>query len=784
MKKALALLVLAALAALLWTQWLRQDAPARPATNQPAAPVPASGHTAAAKPGAMNERVPVGPPAPGETATTGTLHVRVLWSDGSPGGGVRLTIEPTLGDAFPLEAVTGSDGTATVTDLTPGDGLVRLDWRQGEKFAITAGQTTECEIKVPPGVDVHGIVVDEEGQPVPTARIWLSTFRGGDEGQDCGPVNTDGTFVVRSVPPSPQRFFLAATAPGKRTSTLTRVAGKAGETQDVRIELRYPGVALIGRVFLPDGRPAAGARVLVGIRAVTNAWDQERFTREYRPPVDTRCDERGSFRADGLSPGSSVQVWLRHEAAAPRLQSVQLLTDRDLVVQFDLFVGATIHGQVTDAAAEPVGGLAVTARSDALFDLHRGDGFFFGPQWAHSSATAAADGSYEIAHVAAGRVRLDVAQTEPRRSAATTLPVKDKETVTWDAVLTAGATIQGHVVTEQGVALAGWSVHASNLATGRDALTDARGHFELADCDDGPWRVSARSPDAFAKVPAAVKVGVRAGTTDLRLVVPLRAIPDATMVGKLRLADGSVPPKAGISYWREGGLAIDTVPVDKDGSFRIGLLPAATYRVRALFEHTRGPWTDAFALRQGETLDLGTLQAPATGSVIATVRDAAGKLLDGVECQIVESLEGLDTAFAGGRTKAGTARIDGLAPGDYRLRITGRDQPVVNAPFTIAEGKETAVDVTVPDSVACMLHLQPPSEGAPLQIAFTWSRDGTVFLQHSDWWRANSELVLPRRLVPGDYDIAIASETGKREVNRFTVRAGDADGKEIAIKLP
>jgi hypothetical protein len=44
--------------------------------------------------------------------------------------------------------------------------------------------------------------------------------------------------------------------------------------------------------------------------------------------------------------------------------------------------------------------------------------------------------------------------------------------------------------------------------------------------------------------------------------------------------------------------------------------------------------------------------------------------------------------------------------------------------------------------------------------------------------------VLPRRLVPGDYEIAITSETGKREVKRFTAAAGDADGKEIAVKLP
>jgi len=89
----------------------------------------------------------------------------------------------------------------------------------------------------------------------------------------------------------------------------------------------------------------------------------------------------------------------------------------------------------------------------------------------------------------------------------------------------------------------------------------------------------------------------------------------------------------------------------------------------------------------------------------------------------------------------------------------------------------------MPASVPCNLRLQPPI-GGPQWVAFTWSRDGAVFLQHASMWSSREDLVLARRLVPGSYEITTTGETGRVQRNPFTIATTDPAGREIAIKLP
>jgi hypothetical protein len=721
-------------------------------------------------------------------ATTGALRVRVAWPDGSPGAGLWLTVESHLDAPFAPErrVTTGDDGIARIPELPPGNGQVRLDWRCGAQFTITAGQTADVEVLVRAGIDVEGIVVDAAGQPVPTARVWLSRYGDGDEGEELGPVAADGTFRVRAVGVG-GAFFVAAVAPGFRQSTLTAVLGVPDTTQQVRIELREPGLTLLGRVFRPDGTPVAGARVLVGKRSGGRPWQRESVWRYHRPPFAGRSDAEGNFRADGLPLDVPLDVWLRAEGCATSRQVVQFATTGEHAISFTLARGAMVSGTVTAAPGASPAGAHVIAYPVSL-GIVGGETMSAAPAWALDSTPTAADGTFRLPHVTAGATRLEARQMKPRRIATTTIELRDGGELVWNAVLDAGASIRGTVQDDQGRPLVGWEVQsgAAGPDANRQAVTDEHGRFELADCGDVERRVLVMAPGAFAKFPSAVQLGVRGGNHDVRLVVATQHVPSSTLTGKVRRSDGEVLGQALIHLVVPGTLKHEVAAADPDGTFRIGLLPSGTYRACATCDGDRNtPWTEPFELRAGATLELGTFEFGPAGSAMATVRDAAGKLLDGVAVHVIDTIEGLDTPLSVGRTQAGIVVFPPvLAPGEYRLRVVDRNQPVVNAPFTVQANVQTAVALTVPQSILCELRIAPPSRGGLQAISFAWSHNGKALQQHTDWVYNQTDRLLQRRLAPGDYELYITDSAGQVAQNRFTIAVNDPACREIAIRQP
>lgn len=789
MRKVLALVLAAAVVALLHrVLW-------PPARIEPPPPAgagrggqPASGARAAepGQAGADRPTVRLAQPAlPAPSA--GDLLARVLWSDGTPAAGLWIVVEPafrTAGAWQHREAITGADGSALVRGLAPGEGQLRADWRCGKAFAIVAGQTAECSVRLPAGVAVHGIVVDGAGAPVPAARIWLSRPGSGDEGQEICGVAPDGTFALRDLPV--RGCFVAALAPGHRVSPLVRIGGAAGGTQQVRIELREPGLALCGRVWAPDGRPAAGARVLVGDRAPMVAWHRAAATAGRRPPVERRCDAQGRFCADGLEAGDTATVWVRAGNSATLRREVQLPAEGDGDVELQLRAGALVRGRAADPGGAPLGGVAVQAHSDAVHDPDAEEAAFAGPAWALSWASSAADGSYEIAHVGAGAVRLTARQDRPPRSAAAAIRAEDATQVQWDPVLTAGACIRGAVV-RGSQPLAGWTVSAASAqraAAGRRATTDAQGRFVLEDCGGHGWRLAVLAPGAFHLEPSAVRTGVRAGAAELRIEVPAGAVADARLAGRVAAADGGSLTDPELCWWRAGAVSLRHAPIAGDGEFAVGLLPAGRYRVRLLAERERGAWSEPFDLRAGEIRDLGTLRPAPCGGVRAMVLGADGRPLEGAECRIVARLGEIDQVLASVRTGRGAAACAGLPCGDYLLCVRGAELPSVQVPFRVEARRQTELAVTVPAGVACRLRLSPPSGGAPQLLSFGWTRDGALAEQDVEYWLADTETVRVLRLLPGSYELAVTGESGRRAVTGFGVPADAAAAVEVAVRLP
>jgi RNA polymerase sigma-70 factor (ECF subfamily) len=789
-KKTMLMVALAIVAAGTWFAWPRPEL-RRPSTNVSApattaamATLPHDEHAPAGVVPAT-ERVAVQPPA---APRTGSLRIACRWADdGTQAGGVLLTVKPlAIRDGGLLErtTTTGTDGRVMVADLPPGKTMVSAE-RGGElPVGVVAGRVIDAELVIPVGVDVRGRVVDEHGAPVPTARVWLSGHRNNYcDGQYVTKVDAHGSFVLRSV--EPERF-VSADAPGRRAAVVQPVRGEIGGAIEVELVLRGEGVTLLGKVLDPNGTPVADACVFVGHRDYHVSWTPGMFG-EHRPPIHLRTDRRGEFRADGLAAGSKTGLWVRavdfctwHEPL------LQLEADGDTAVTARLQRGAVLVGTVRDEGGQPVASAYVAVCPKAWFNRSGVFGDITGPDWAESGAAAGPDGRYRISGITPGTLLL-LATTEGRESRGEVAAI-DGETVTWDPVL-AETALQGRIVDERGEPLAGWEVSGTpprGKGNRTSDTSDAGGRFRCRRLAQVPYVLDFFAAGDSERVrPACTLRGVVPGGDEVLVRIPDAAIPSAGIEGTLLDTDGQPPRHAQVHFTTAGLFYEPSAKVDpQTGRFRIGPLTSGLYRLQGSDGARRSAWGEPFALAAHETRDVGVIRMPAAGSIALTVRGPDGAPLHGADVDLEETFGWGETLLGGGKTEQGEARLADVAPGSYRVRISGRDLPEVYQSVVVAAGRETMMEMTVPASVKVRLLLAPVTEPAPIRLAFSWTRDGESFQRYVNRFEAKAELQWSLRLLPGSYEITITSETGMQEANRFVVAASDPPERVIPIRLP
>jgi hypothetical protein len=111
---------------------------------------------------------------------------------------------------------------------------------------------------------------------------------------------------------------------------------------------------ITGLVETPDGKPAAGIKVL----AYSNADKQDGF--EYGSFANGKTDAKGRFRVWLITPGPAV-FWLLPEKYAPSTHVIQDSNKRGDMGRFTLQQGLTIKGKVLDTQGKPQAGVYVHA---------------------------------------------------------------------------------------------------------------------------------------------------------------------------------------------------------------------------------------------------------------------------------------------------------------------------------------------------------------------------------------------------------------------------------------
>ena len=215
--------------------------------------------------------------------------------------------------------------------------------------------TVRTSLRLDTGGSVSGLVVDEQGRPLPDAEVEAYVFgRVSAEHSGGVPSSTktglDGRFTVHHVPEG--ECLLRASKPGYALDTAVdevqpgfHVATRAG-ARDVRLELRYQG-SLSGRVVRADGAPLTGVRIEVN-------GDSE--------PLQGKD---GAFRVPVERAGvQSVRVLTPDRVPVHREVEVPLGQDVDLG-EVLLESGRRVSGRLVDAETSlPVTGATVQVRAE------------------------------------------------------------------------------------------------------------------------------------------------------------------------------------------------------------------------------------------------------------------------------------------------------------------------------------------------------------------------------------------------------------------------------------
>lgn len=256
---------------------------------------------------------------------------------------------------------------------------VRLDARAPEKADALAKEAPKEKPKEEPkkveALHYTGIVKDKDtGKPLEGAVVTVRrSILGDPEATERNPVleetkhttDKDGKYSF-TIPPeqaskrylyieldaehpdcAPQKGFGYALGMILKNEKL----GGRPFFEDVRLR---PGKPISAVVQMPDGKPAAGVKVLA--YSVTSN-KSERF--EYGSFADTTTDAGGRFRLVLTTPGAAV-FWILPPKHAPSRHVLKKDKRGDLGT-FGLHDGIVLRGKVLDAKGKPVAGVNVNA---------------------------------------------------------------------------------------------------------------------------------------------------------------------------------------------------------------------------------------------------------------------------------------------------------------------------------------------------------------------------------------------------------------------------------------
>ena len=544
-----------------------------------------------------------------------------------------------FGERARHRAISGADGRFRMAGLRPGawDLDARAPKRTSQSPTLVgigvAEQVTDVEILIGASPVIRGVVVDDQGTPVP--EIDVTAFGAGGSGERATS-DAKGAFEIEGLVPG--NYMLLARSDAYLPAGTTKVTLESKDLDNVKVTVTK-GLRVKGHV---EPRQICDVELEMS-EATMMGGPFQMFT-----PQATGAD--GEFDLGPAKPGA-YDIRARCQSGAQGSVAVKTPTAADVVVEVK--PGASIAGKVVDGKGQPVVGVAVSAAQVGGTERTM---IVNGMMVSGVQARTNGKGEFELRGLGAGQYRLRVLDRgrplPTKTETKVTLGATEKKTGITLAIERPDGVIRGVVTGPDGKPLAdAWvSIHQSmeDLLGGIDAargesrmvaiesrddgsgesadyapvLTDASGKFELTNLPRVPWTVIAEAQ--------AGKVRGRATKVVPDASITIQAVGLTELKGTVRVSGGGAPSSFAVEL--DGPTRAQRAFATADGSFSFSRVDPGDYTVTVT--STAGNGKAAVKVQAGQAATV-TIDLAANATVIGKLVDAAGKPLGGLPVAVV-----------------------------------------------------------------------------------------------------------------------------------------------------
>ncbi len=597
-------------------------------------------------------------------------------------------------------AMTASDGTFTLADLTPGQMMLNVTKPESfiqETRAVTA-PTQNLIIELPPGGRITGHVIDKSShQPVTSFLAGVTTSRSGGGMVMMMPpmqkqfTSDDGSFVLDGIKPGSTQVVV--NAPGFTTARVPNIEVEDGKTtQDIEVDVET-GAKLTGRVTGPDGSALAG----VSVRNDPTAGGS-RVMRFDGIDGAGSTDPNGEYTIDALDPGEKTFTFSR-SGFITQQKTVTIAAGKDARLDVQLSSGMKATGFVLTDGGSPIPDATVSAQSASEMGGGRG-------------GRSDASGAFTIEGLAPGHYTFTASKAGFAPGLlrdvdiATSGPVK--------VILKSGGVITGHLNGLTPAELEQATVYASVSGAGGmvSAPVDAGGNFRLEGAPSGSVRVTARTGAMFggaSKSAAPRTVELEPGGT-AQIDIDFKS----STVIRGRVTRNGVPvANAQIVFTPRGAKSqtTATASADADGRYELNGVDDGSYTVQAIDMQRLSPFVTQYEVHGSDTFDI-TIKS-------LTVR---GRVVDATDTHPLNEAT-VDLRPTSGQAMFGGHSAQTDASGNFILENVAAGTYQISAEKS-GYGHDTR-QITIGDSAPSDLQLSiAPSDGITIRAVDT--RDNTA----------------------------------------------------------